>query len=727
MNFGLLTIVAAFITTLISGYFYYLAARGDVNSVRTGRLIYKITLAIIFFSSVYFSYLILTHSFQYDYIYRYSSRSLPFFYLISSFWAGQEGSYLLWTLFISIMGFLFLRSSRNLEPWSMFFILIVQAFFLFLMIHKSPFELLPTVPPDGAGLNPLLQDPWMVIHPPIIFLGYAAITIPFALAMAALIRKDFNGWIQQALPWSLFSSITLGAGIIIGGFWAYEVLGWGGYWGWDPVENSSLIPWLTILALFHGLIVQKFKNALPKFNLVLGVLTLVLVIYATFLTRSGVLADFSVHSFQDIGQNIFLISFMAGLLLLGAFYLFKNFSLISNTKIDMFNFTRESGLLWGMIALCLLALVVFVGTSWPIITGIFTSSPSSVDISVYDKLNFPIAIVMALLLAITPYLIWGTLDKSLLIKRLINSGVLTIVSTLVAFIFGVKQLDLLLFVFAAAFAFWMNIFTIINQAKISWLNIGGPLSHMGVGLLFLGIIVSGNYDESKQVQLKPNDPVELFGYKFKYIGASENPIGKTQINIDVEKNGDIFHSHPKLYFSKYNNAWMREPDIKILLLNDLYISVMEREQNNEAVTDKLVLAKGETKKFSDYEIEFLGFDFGNHQMAASISISANLKVRYNGKIYDLKPSMVYENNQKLSPIVYMPSQAEEKRSVIVSNINADEKKVELTFGGIPLNKEGVSERILVEISTKPFMNFVWAGSILLTLGTIIAFSRRIKI
>lgn len=324
-------------------------------------------------------------------------------------------------------------------------------------------------------------------------------------------------------------------------------------------------------------------------------------------------------------------------------------------------------------------------------------------------------------------MIWGTLDKSLLIKRLINSGVLTIVSTLVALIFGVKQLDLLLFVFAAAFAFWMNIFTIINQAKISWLNIGGPLSHVGVGLLFLGIIVSGNYDIHKQIQLKPNDPVELFGYKFKYIGASENPNGKTQINIDVEKDGDVFHSHPKLYFSKYNNAWAREPDIKILLLNDLYISVMEREQNNEAVSDKLVLAKGETKKFSDYEIEFLGFDFGNHQMAASITISANLKVRYNGKTYDLKPAMVYENNQKLSPIVYMPSQPEEKRSVIVSNINADEKMVELTFGGFPLNNESVSERILVEISTKPFMNFVWAGSILLTLGTIIAFSRRIKI
>ncbi len=727
MNFGLLTIVAAFITTLISVYFYFLTARGDVSSLRIGKLLYKITFGILLFSSAYFLYLILTHSFQYDYIYRYSSRSLPFFYLLSSFWAGQEGSYLLWTLFISIMGFLFLRSSRNLEPWSMFFILIVQAFFLFLMIHKSPFELLPTVPSDGAGLNPLLQDPWMVIHPPILFLGYAAITIPFALAMAALIRKDFNGWIQQALPWSLFSSITLGAGIIIGGFWAYEVLGWGGYWGWDPVENSSLIPWLIILALFHGLMVQKFKNALPKFNLVLAVLTLVLVIYATFLTRSGVLADFSVHSFQDNGQNIFLTSFMAGVLLLGAFYLFKNYSLIHNTKVDVFKLTRENGLLWGVVVLCVSAFFIFIGTSSPIITGMFAEKSSQVDIGFYDKVNFPIAIVMALLLAITPYLIWGTLDKSLLIKRLINSGVLPIVSTLVALIFGVKQLDLLLFVFAAASAFWMNIFTIINQAKISWLNIGGPLSHVGVGLLFLGIIVSGNYDIHKQIQLKPNDPVELYGYKFKYIGASENPNGKTQINIDVEKDGDVFHFHPKLYFSKYNNAWTREPDIKILLLNDLYISVMEREQNNETVSDKLVLAKGETKKFSDYEIEFLGFDFGNHQMAASITISANLKVRYNGKTYDLKPAMVYENNQKLSLIVYMPSQPEEKRSVIVSNINADEKMVELTFGGFPLNNESVSERILVEISTKPFMNFVWVGSILLTLGTIIAFKRRIKI
>ncbi len=727
MNFGLLTIIVAFMTSLISGYFYYSAARGDVNSFRIGRLIYKITLAIITFSSIYFLYLILTHSFQYDYIYRYSSRSLPFFYLISSFWAGQEGSFLLWTLFISIMGFLYLRSSSNLEPWSMLFILVVQAFFLFLMIHKSPFELLPILPPDGAGLNPLLQDPWMVIHPPILFLGYAAITIPFALAMAALIRKDFNGWIQQALAWSLFSSITLGAGIIIGGFWAYEVLGWGGYWGWDPVENSSLIPWLTILALFHGLIVQKFKNALPKFNLVLAVLTFVLVIYATFLTRSGMLADFSVHSFQNNGQNIYLISFMVGVLLLSAFFFFKNYSLIRNTKIDMFSLIRESGLLWGIIALCLSALIVFIGTSWPIITRLFASSSSSVDISVYNKLNFPIAIVIALLIAITPYLIWGKLDIALLIKRLINSGVLTIISVIIGLIFGVKQFSLMFFIMAASFAFWTNIFTIIDRAKISWLDIGGPLSHVGVGLLFLGIIVSGNYDEHKRVQLQPNDPVELFGYKLKYIGATENPNGKTQINIDVEKNGNVFHSHPKLYFSKYNNAWMREPDIKILLLNDLYISVLERKQNDEAMSNKLVLTKGETKKFSDYEIEFLGFDFGNHQMATTVSIGANLKVRYSDNIYVLKPEMIYENNKKFTPIVYMPSQSEEKRSVIISNIDADKKMVELTFGGTSLNDEDVPERIVVEVSTKPFMNFVWAGSILLTLGTIIAFSRRMKI
>lgn len=726
MNFGVLTLIAALITTLISAYFYFTSRNGDTQLLKTARIFYKITFGIILFASSYLLYLILSHQFQYDYIYRYSSRDLPLGYLISSFWAGQEGSYLFWTLCISIFGMIFIPTAKQYESWGMLFFLLVKAFFIFLMVDKGPFELLPQTPLDGAGLNPLLQDPWMVVHPPILFFGYAAITIPFALALAAFVKNDFHNWIREALPWTLLSSITLGAGIIIGGFWAYEVLGWGGFWGWDPVENSSLVPWLTILVLFHGLLIQKFKNSLVKFNYVLAILSFVLVVYATFLTRSGLLANFSVHSFQDNGQNVFLTVFMIACLLTGLYLLIKNISKITSTKVDPFHLNRESGIFWGMIILAVSAFFISIGTSSPIITGLFASSPSQVDISFYDKVNFPIGIVMALLLGITPLLVWGVSTVGLFKKRLMISISLAIVSTIAAYFFGVHKFDLLLFIFASVFAVWTNMMVIISQVKISWLNIGAPLGHFGVGMLLIGIIVSGNYDKSVQVQLEQNKPGVALGYNLTYLNATDLPNGKTNINIDIEKGRDVYKKHPKLYFSQYNNAWMREPDITIFPLKDLYISVMERQQNTQKSPEKIVLSKGEKQNYFDYLIEFLGFEFENHQMSSNMKIAANLKVIYHDSVYSIKPEMIYEGDRKLSPLAKLPSCQGDNLTVVLSNINADTRSIELTFGGFPTEQVAPGEVVLVEFSTKPFMNFVWLGSILLTVGTIIAYIRRKK-
>lgn len=722
MNFGILLTIISFATTLITGFYYFQSTGGNESALRIARKLYRATFGIIVFASIYFLYLILSHDFQYDYIYRYSSRSLPFGYLLSSFWAGQEGSYLLWTLLVSIIGFMYLRTAKQFESWSMVFVLLVQAFLLFLMIHKSPFEVLPQTPPDGAGLNPLLQDPWMVIHPPLLFVGYAAITIPFALALAAMIQKDFNGWIKQALPWTLFSSITLGAGIIIGGFWAYEVLGWGGYWGWDPVENSSLIPWLTVFALFHGLLIERMKNTLTKFNLILAVISLVLVFYATFLTRSGVLANFSVHSFQENGQNLYLIFFMVGTLILSGALFFKSYKSTPKAKIEIFKLSRESGLYWSMIVFCLSALFIFVGTSSPIITGFLSPNPSQVEMGFYNKVNLPIGVLLGLLMGITPLLIWGTDQNPLLKKRLLFSVTLAVASTVIGYLLGVTEIKLLAFIFAGAFAFWTNIFTVILYAKVSWMNIGGPLSHLGVGMLFIGIITSGNFSESKQAQLKINEKGTLYGYEMTYKGATDTPNGKTDINIDMTKNGNVFFAHPKLYFSEYNNAWSREPDIKIMPFYDLYMTVMEREFKSSDAGNKLTFKKGETGSIADYKIEFLSFEFGSDQMGHSGQIAANLKVTYGNKEYSLKPILIFESG-KISNPVNLPAQTGDNKTVALSSINADQKMIELTFGGFQ-EYTGPEDVILVEVSKKPLMNFVWLGSILLTLGTVIAFKRR---
>ena len=240
-------------------------------------------------------------------------------------------------------------------------ILISQVFILIILIVESPFTYIwdkfpenfspGMVPGDGAGLNPLLRDPWMVAHPPVLFLGYASATVPFAYAVAALVKKESRGWINEAYPWLLFSMVTLGIGIFLGGYWAYTVLGWGGYWGWDPVENSSLIPWLVAIALVHGIILQRRHGSMARLNLFLALLYFITVFYSTWLTRSGVLSNFSVHSFaaSDIASYflLFLVIYAAGALVLYA----ARVHTITGPKLDTALLDWKTMTVYGIIVL----------------------------------------------------------------------------------------------------------------------------------------------------------------------------------------------------------------------------------------------------------------------------------------------------------------------------------------------------------------------------------------
>lgn len=726
MDIGIIILILSFILSLITAYYFASSFKGDIIKLQTGRNLYKIISALIIFVSLYLFYLLLTHKFQYSYVYRYSSRSLPLGYLISAFWAGQEGSYLLWTLFINILGFFVIKRSESFESIAMTVVLLVKSFLLLLMIDKSPFELLPNFPPDGAGLNPLLQDPWMVVHPPILFLGYAAATFPFAFTISALLQNNYVGWIKPALKWTLISSFSLGAGIIIGGFWAYEVLGWGGFWGWDPVENASLVPWLLMLAMLHGILVQKRNNTLVRFNLSLTILTFILVIYATFLTRSGVLANFSVHSFAGEGQNSFLIGFITFVLIVSAIFLIRRFKKIESASFDPFKINRESGLFWSMIVLLLSAVFIFIGTSSPIITGFFLSSPTPVDVSFYNRVNFPLGILISLLLGITPLLLWGNSKTESFRKSIIIFSSLAVIFMVIAYFLGVDQIKLLIFILATSFSVLTNFWLLIKNLKVSIWNIGGPLAHFGVAIMFIGIIISGNFDKTKQIQLEQNVPKQTDLYTLIYQGATENPSGKTEILIDIQKGDKIFKKKPKLYFSSYNNAWMREPDITIFPLYDIYIAVMDRSVADNHDHANLILRKGEGKEFKGYMVTFQGFEFENHGMSENVQIAANLRINYEGKEYIIKPAIMYHQNQKISNPVELP-ESHGVKSVSLTDINADEKMIALAFSGFESNPHAqAKELVLVELTIKPFMNFVWAGALLLILGSILAYLRRVK-
>jgi len=455
---GSIVLVFALACSVMSMVMYYLNFRGYKNTLNYGRISYHAMAMLVIVASTLLWYALLTHQYEYKYVFSYSNNSLTTGFLLSSFWGGQEGSFMLWLLITSIIG-IFLQSYASkrddLEPRIMA-VFTLTTTFLLLMVSpwfKNPFEFIWATPifidlksinpdhlglpflqsffftdpeggksfiqanaelknllassgismnqliVDGRGLNPQLLNFWMQIHPPILFTGFGMSTVPFAFALAALMKNDYRDWVKQAFPWLLAGMGILGLGIMLGGYWAYEMLGWGGYWAWDPVENSSLIPWIVGIAGIHTLLVQRKtqnKGGIGKFaktNLILCILTYLLVLYSTFLTRSGVLGDASVHSFVDPGMTVylFLILFIGTFLLLGLgaiAYRWK--SLTNETAVEENLLSRELALFTAAIVLIASAIIVLVGTSAPLFG-------QSVDTFFYNEMNIPIAIIIGFL------------------------------------------------------------------------------------------------------------------------------------------------------------------------------------------------------------------------------------------------------------------------------------------------------------------------------------------
>ena len=428
MFLGYALIWTGFLSAVGSIALYFGVGAGRVELRGLARGFFTTMSLCLVGSAAYLLYLILNHQFQVEYVYQYSSRDLPTYYLISCFWGGQQGTFLLWAMYGSLMGLVLMRAARQFEGWAMFFLSMVQGFLLLLLVQKNPFVTLPTVPPDGQGLNPLLQDPWMVIHPPILFLGFTSMVVPFVFAMGALMKNDTDGWIKPVMPWAVMASWVLGTGLVMGGFWAYKVLGWGGYWGWDPVENSSLIPWLTNTALVHGILLQRSNGSLKRTNLLLAICSFLLVVWGTFLTRSGVLADFSVHSFLDLGITGYLVAFIAVFAAMGLGLFAWRFRSISAGAVYERVWTREFFILVGVILLSIAAALTLLGMSSPLISRLF-GPPAAVQTDYYNRVMIPIGIVVSFGAALAISLRWrqnGAESMRRLQWPLILAGVTTV-------------------------------------------------------------------------------------------------------------------------------------------------------------------------------------------------------------------------------------------------------------------------------------------------------------
>ncbi len=570
--------------------------RGDGGgNLRVGRIATYFTSVGLVIAAAYLWHLITSHQFQYDYVFRYSSLDMPFRYVFASFWGGQEGTFLLWAAYGGLLAVFLTFKAKQYEAPVLFFYLGINLFLMFMLLKRSPFAEIPidTIPPDGQGLNPLLQDPWMTIHPPIMFFGFASLGIPAAYAMAALIKEDWDAWVPRAIPWTLFGVLSLGTGLLLGGYWAYSILGWGGFWGWDPVENSSLVPWLFAVALLHNQVIQMSRGLFRRANLLLSMAPFLLLTYSTFLTRSGVLADFSVHSFTDLGINQFLAAFMIVFVVGGLGLFVWKFRRIPVTRVDAPISSREYFLFLGALAFSLFAAFVLFGTSAPWYTRMW-GPPANVQPEFYNRLGLPFAILIGLLMGMAPHMVWKRGGWERMFSRVALAFAASLVLGALAFFNGVREPAYLAMAIAALFATLSNASVVLRIIRGNPKAAGGYIAHVGMGFSLLGILLSSGYTSKETVVLPQDEEVMALGYGFTYMGNRTVENGrKNAYDVMLRTSDGAFVVSPTMYYSDFNGGTMKKPAIKAFLQRDVYVSPINHvaEPIEDRVESRVVVQK----------------------------------------------------------------------------------------------------------------------------------------
>jgi cytochrome c-type biogenesis protein CcmF len=595
-------------------------------------------------------YHILSHHYQYSYVYRYTSSDMPLRYIITAFWGGQEGTFLLWALYGGLLAVFIRFKAKQYESPVLFFYLGINLFLMLMLLKANPFARLSPVPTEGNGLNPLLQDPWMTIHPPIMFFGFASLGIPAAYAMAAMVKEDWDNWVRRAIPWTTFGILALGTGLTLGGYWAYSILGWGGFWGWDPVENSSLVPWLLAVGLLHNQMIQLKRGIFKRLNLFLALLPFVLLTYSTFLTRSGVLADFSVHSFTDLGINQFLVAFMVVFLGGGLGLFVLKFRRIPSDKSQAPLASREYFMFLGSLVFTLFAVFVALGTSSPILTRIWGPS-SNVQPEFYNRMGLPFVTLITLLLGVAPFLLWKDVDLRQSLGRLLRPAVLSLVALPVFVFLGVRHVPHLVLLVSALFAVLANGYTIALLMRRKWRSAGGYLAHVGIGLAVLGIVASTSYGTKETVVLPRGEEVLALGYGFKYLGEREVENGrKNAFDVAVRTAQGAYLVSPTMYFSDLNQGMMKKPAIHSFWNRDVYVSPVgdARDPLEDRIQTRVELEKGTPVTSMGMTVTLLGLEARTPDASAASAMDSAKPTREVVATIDLVRDGVH---QTLQPIL----------------------------------------------------------------------------
>ncbi|MBL8000043.1 MAG: cytochrome c biogenesis protein CcsA, partial [Candidatus Kapabacteria bacterium] len=679
----------------------------------------------------------------------------------ASFYSGQEGSFLLWTILTVVIGLMlqpYVRRHGYEQPVMLFFTLIL-CFLALMLVAKNPFaylwetyadkgttqEFINSIRGDlsrfnGKGLNPVLQNRWIMIHPPILFVGFAAMSVPFVFALAGLVKRDYQNWIRVAFPWALFGCAVLGFGIMLGGFWAYVTLGWGGFWAWDPVENSSLIPWLICVALVHTMLVQRKTKGLVKTNLVLAVFAFIAVLYSTFLTRSGVLGDTSVHSFVEPGKFVYalLLAFLIVFIVLGFGMILWRAKDIAKMNEPFDKSSREFNLSLGSALLVASALIVTLGTSYPIFAELIGKPKVAVEASFYNQMHIPLMIAVMLLNAFSLTVAWKRTSLQNILRRSIVPFAVAVVMTVLCVLIGVRTPEWLALVFGSWYTLTVNLSVAWQIIRRSPMNTGAYVSHTGVALLMLGIIATAGYTEESHVRLPYNDVVEIFGYKLRYVGKDQiereyKDREKHRYFIQVEKDGRQDVVHPIVYYSDFNKreSPFLEPGIAWTVGKDLYVSPKAFDSEGEA--PKATVMKGQSAAFpmdSTARIELLRFDMSEAQqseMKGTLKLATVVNITEKGTTTEKKLYTYFDpQKNEFTPItVTLPNST---KQIALLKVKRDKDNPDLSTATYALMDTAVPSSIpkevfVVDVSTKPFINLVWFGVITMVAGFIVSIIR----
>ncbi len=812
-NLGHFFIVASFCGALLAFISYFAAEFSPANESswrKLARASYIIHGACIIGIFVLLFVMILKHRFEYHYAWRHSSIELPLKYIISSFWEGQEGSFLLWQFWLVVLGVAGIFTLKNYENPVMGFTALTQVFLgsmvlgIYIFGHKigsNPFTLLrnemgeaPVFQrsnylefiKDGNGLNPLLQNYWMTIHPPVLFCGFASVTIPFAFAVSSLLRKDWNGWIKPAMPWTLFSVAILGTGILMGGAWAYESLSFGGFWAWDPVENMSFVPWLMVVAGLHMMAVYRYTKHSLITTYVFFILAFGFVLYSTFLTRSGILGDTSVHAFTDLGMTGQLLIYMF-------FFLTVSFTLlfirVIKKQIPQVHqeedfFSREFWMFIGTLVLFLSAIQMTFTTSIPvwniILEPVFKEmkwqklAPPVNVVNHYNSIQVFLGILAGLLTGAAQYLAYKTgrlphaarwaaytfaLSIVLAVTIALTSGIDITQQHIIDFSKFSSNVFLkfpflstmFMFLIAALYAALGNLAYLLFVIKGNFRLSGGSIAHFGFGVFLIGVLIS----QGKKEVISINRQGINFGKEFKMSEKMENILllrdstlvmGDYEVTYTGTKEEKPNHFYLVRYArkDKHSNQVAEEftllpnaqlnpkmglvanPDTKHYLTKDVFTHVSSVPDNSHLKDSIFTVAVGVKDSFTNKNTTVV-LEALDPNPVLPDSFDKEKKLIAGINILVKTGGKIY----KAQPVFII-----ELTDNSINSIPAEVKELGLTFNvdRIDPNTKKVTlsvketekpaDFIIMKAIIFPYINLVWLGGIITFLGSLISMYRR---